>query len=178
MGQDKARLLLGGKSLLDWVIEALQPVCTPLVLVAGDKSKYSDSGLPILEDMFPGAGPLGGIYTALKSLASPGVLIATCDQPFLTPECLKPLLTPFRAKLMACYSTQEGIQPFPGHYRQACLPLLVKDLEQGHLSVRQWVSKNLTSAELFPVSTSISRCFFNINTPAELQTAERILLHS
>ena len=62
-GGDKALRLLGGRSLLERVIDRLRPQATALVLNAnGNPARFAACGLPVVADSIPDfAGPLAGI---------------------------------------------------------------------------------------------------------------------
>ena len=177
MGKDKARLMLGSKTVLEHVIKAMAKFCDPLVLVGAQPGDYAEIDLPAQPDVFPGTGPLGGIYTALVSSGAPEILIATCDQPFLQARCLTQLLNATESALAVCYSSPQGIQPFPGLYRRASLPLLENALREGSYSVRQWLRRQREKVELITAGPELESCFFNLNTPVDWQRAEQLLQH-
>src|SRR2546430_17716334 len=75
MGRDKSRLKLGRRTLLGHI-----------------RAEAKTLGLPvrvIRRDLVPRCGPLGGIYTALKSTRADGVLFLACDMPFVRAALLK-----------------------------------------------------------------------------------------
>src|ERR1700719_3624404 len=93
-GRDKALLRFGAIPLLLEIAQLAQ-TCTSQVKVVADPQKYRHLGsqLEILEDGWPGEGPLGGIITALQNTAATAPdyqwnLILSCDMPFLTAEWL------------------------------------------------------------------------------------------
>ena len=67
-GGDKALRLLGGRSLLERVIERMRPQTAALVLNAnGDPARFAGFGLPVVADSIPDfAGPLAGILAGLQ----------------------------------------------------------------------------------------------------------------
>ncbi|HYK40556.1 MAG TPA: molybdenum cofactor guanylyltransferase, partial [Candidatus Eremiobacteraceae bacterium] len=93
-GQDKALAELGGKTVLERMLELLKGSGVREAIVVGSKAKYGTFGARCLSDEWPGEGPLGGIITALHNA---GVnkygyrwcLILSCDMPFLTVEWLQ-----------------------------------------------------------------------------------------
>jgi molybdopterin-guanine dinucleotide biosynthesis protein A len=89
-GGDKPLQTVGGRPILERVIERLGPQCDGLILSAnGDPTRFSAFGLPVVPDTVEGfAGPLAGILSALEWAATNRpeiewlVSIAT-DCPFL-----------------------------------------------------------------------------------------------
>jgi len=86
MGSEKAFLELGGRSLLALALQLAGSV-TPEVKIVGEKEKFSTFG-PVVEDVYPGRGPLGGIHAALAASATDYNLVLAVDLPFLRPRLL------------------------------------------------------------------------------------------
>ena len=118
LGRDKATLLLGGKPLAHWVAEALAPAVTELWLITNHPQTHLALNLPLVTDLVPFQGPLGGLATALFYARSPWVLITSVDAPFLSPR-LAAALAAAAAKTtrpaLVCRS-QRNVEPFPGLY--------------------------------------------------------------
>ncbi|HEU0016964.1 MAG TPA: molybdenum cofactor guanylyltransferase, partial [Methyloceanibacter sp.] len=65
-GGDKALLQLGGRPLLDHVLEPLRPQVAEIVLNANDPGRFAAFGLPVVADRLAGQmGPLAGIHAGL-----------------------------------------------------------------------------------------------------------------
>lgn len=81
-GTDKARALVNGKALIRQVADVLASRASSTTVVADQKDKYLDLGLPTIADRHPGCGPLGGIHTAVehrRATAEGWLLVASCD---------------------------------------------------------------------------------------------------
>ena len=103
-GGDKARIRIGGKTILARVLERLTPQCSSVILNAnGDPARFSDTGLPVVPDTVPDfAGPLAGILAGLDWAAAHAPAIADIvsvpgDCPFL-PADLVARLTAARGR--------------------------------------------------------------------------------
>jgi molybdopterin-guanine dinucleotide biosynthesis protein A len=117
-GQDKVTLALGGKPLARWVAEALEPAVAELWLVTNHPQAHQSLGLPLVTDLVPFQGPVGGLATALFYARTPWVLLTSADTPLLAPG-LAAALVGATAKLtrpvLVC-RTERGLEPFPGLY--------------------------------------------------------------
>src|SRR5437016_3994633 len=89
-GGDKARLRIGGRTILERVLVRLKPQCAALILNAnGDPARFEDTGLEIVPDSVPDfAGPLAGILAGLDWAATHAPAVADVvsvpgDCPFL-----------------------------------------------------------------------------------------------
>jgi molybdenum cofactor guanylyltransferase len=93
MGTDKAKAPLEGRTLLEHAIAILRQV-TDEVAILGPRQLYSSCGIAVIEDIYPGCGPLAGIHAALthvsqaNSAGAPLSLIIAVDTPFLDPKFL------------------------------------------------------------------------------------------
>lgn len=91
MGRNKALLELGGALVIVRVARLVEEV-TGAATVVGSSEAYTPLGLRTIRDDWPGAGPLGGIATALRASDSAWNLIVACDLPYLTKEWLEYLV--------------------------------------------------------------------------------------
>src|SRR5262245_50359565 len=89
-GGDKARIRIGGVTILGRVLACLQPQCSSIIINAnGDPARYADTGLPVVPDSVPDfAGPLAGVLAGLDWAAAHAPEIADVasvprDCPFL-----------------------------------------------------------------------------------------------
>jgi molybdopterin-guanine dinucleotide biosynthesis protein A len=73
-GGDKAMREIGGRTILERVIDRLAPQCAALILNAnGDPTRFAFTGLPVVPDSVPDlAGPLAGILASLDWAAAIG----------------------------------------------------------------------------------------------------------
>ena len=89
MGTDKAQALLGGRTLLDWVVAALSQVVSEVVVIgreaAGEIRSIPDADLG-------GRGPTAGIATGLTEGGGRPILVVGVDQPWVRPATLAALL--------------------------------------------------------------------------------------
>jgi molybdopterin-guanine dinucleotide biosynthesis protein A len=147
MGRDKALVPVEGAPMAARVAEALRACgAEPVVLVGARQEVCERLGIVSLADRWPGAGPLGGIATALLD-APLGVLgshathdrvvvVASCDQPDLTGEALARLVRALLAAgpetVAAATVTPDGRRhPFPAAWRRDAGPRLAEALAQG-----------------------------------------------
>jgi molybdopterin-guanine dinucleotide biosynthesis protein A len=91
-GGDKGNRLVGGRPILDRVIETLRPQVAALMLNAnGETERFAELGLEIRPDGAEGAGPLAGLLAGLNWAAEAGypwLLSVLTDTPFLPADLL------------------------------------------------------------------------------------------
>ena len=142
MGQDKALLELGGVPMVIRAARLAQPYVASVAIVAPQK-RYAQLGLNILPDRWPGAGPLGGIATALGSTSTEWNLILGCDLPYLTPEWLTWLIS--RALESPAHvvvpESRRGLEPLAAMYHRSCGAALIAAVERGVRRVTEGLSR-------------------------------------
>ena len=82
-GQDKSRLVVGGRTIIVRQLEVLQQVAGDVFIVGPRDGRFADIGLAVHPDIVPGCGTIGGIHTALETARAGRVLVVACDLPFL-----------------------------------------------------------------------------------------------
>jgi molybdopterin-guanine dinucleotide biosynthesis protein A len=165
MGQDKARLPLHGKTLLEHVAAAVAEAAGSVTLV-GAPERYRNLGFRILPDSHPGWGPLAGIHTALGDSSAAWNLIVACDMPLISAAFLQSLLDAAESSGADCLipSGPSGRpEPLCAVYHWRCRDAIGAALDR---NVRK-VTDGLAGLRIAAWSVPESGCFFNVNTPEE-----------
>ncbi len=181
-GGDKARITIGGRTILDRVLTTMTPQCGQLIINAnGEPARFADTGLPVVADSVPDfAGPLAGILAGLDWAAAhaPDVTdLASVpgDCPFL-PSDLVQRLAMARAEAktpLACARSGDWRHPVVGLWPVA----LREDLRQalmveGLHKIEIWTARHGVAIAQWP--TAPVDPFFNVNTPEDVAAAERV----
>jgi molybdopterin-guanine dinucleotide biosynthesis protein A len=177
-GIDKPLLPLGGRLLIEHVVERLTPQCEGLIISAnGDPARFADFGLPVVPDPLPDhPGPLAGILGALEWAASyrptiEWVASVPGDTPFV-PTDLLPRLHEARAAAQAHWAcAASGPRR---HFAVALWPVdlrrdLRNALERGVRSIREWAGGRDSGCASW--TTEPFDPFLNINTFEDLSEA-------
>ncbi len=176
MGVDKAFLPFRGRPLLEHTLAILRRVC-PSVTVVGDPTKFSSYG-PVVADIFAGCGPLAGIHAGLKSSSSDCNLFLAVDMPFVSAELLTFLYAVAEQSdaQVVVPRTARGLQPLCAVYRRSFAAAAEQFLQAGKYKIDAVFAglavRVVEEAELVAHGFS-ERVFFNVNTPADLEEAER-----
>ena len=180
MGQDKGLLLLLGQPLIARVMARVASLADEVLVTTNHPEAYRFLGVPLFEDVYPGTGALGGLYTALTVARHPLVAVVACDMPFASPE----ILAAARERLLEAEvdvvipQSEDGYEPFHAVYRRdICLPAVKDALEAGERRLISWfpaVKVATLSAEEASRLDPLKLAFWNLNTPEELQQAEQM----
>lgn len=181
LGRSKALELLDGKSLLEHVIERVRPLSSQILIVASQEQlELPVAGeAEILLDIYPGKGPLGGIYTGLLSSQSSHSMVVACDMPFLNARLLRYMLRLSHDFDAVVPRLEKGmIEPLHAIYSKNCLGNMKKQLERNQLKVHSFLKtvrvrfvELAESQRLDPQLLS----FFNINYQSDLDRAAALV---
>jgi molybdenum cofactor guanylyltransferase len=181
-GGDKARIKIGGVTILQRVLACLKPQCSRVVINAnGDPARFADTGLPVVADSVPHfAGPLAGILAGLDWAAAnaPGTVWLVSvpgDCPFL-PNDLVTRLHEARATTgvpLACARSGEWRHPvvglWPVNFRDDLRHALIdEDLHK----IELWTARH--GVGIADWSDAPVDPFFNVNTPEDAARAEAL----
>lgn len=151
MGRDKSQLKLGQRTMLGQIRATAKTLGLPVRLIR--------------RDAVPRCGPLGGIYTALKTSLADAVMFLACDMPFVTESLLRSMLGRFGSQGVALFVHSEGKPGFPFVLPHDTLATVASQIEQGKLSLRGLA--RALQARSFSPPVSERGQLRNANTPRE-----------
>ncbi len=168
LGIDKAGLVFQGQPILHRQVQLLRGLGLEenLVAVGRHRPLPLPPGAVVVEDRYPGLGPLAGIHAGLLAASNPACLVVACDMPFLAPALAHELLRLETATVKVCL--RHGlIEPFPGVYAKEILPALARRLMRGELGVQKLI--RAVPSTFVPEEDVVrldpeGRSFVNINT--------------
>lgn len=172
MGRDKAFVVLEGRTLLARMLDLARSV-TDDVSIVGAAGKYSHYA-PVVEDIYPRCGPLGGIHAALLSSQNELNLILATDIPFVSAPLLNYLIQRARNShdaVATVVRTDERWQPLCSVYRKRFGGIAEKALRKGNYKIgalfNPECTQEVTDEDLRSAGFS-SSLFRNLNTPEDL----------
>ena len=181
LGYDKVLETVGNTSLLERVIPRVSLLSSEVIIVTANEPTNLDlvdyPKLRILSDIYPGKGPIGGIYTGLATSTSFYNLVVASDMPFLNQTLLR-----YRIQLSANFDlvvprVGNLVEPLHAVYTKKCLAPIEQMIKQDKLSVNQLfhlVRTRYVEAEEIERFDPKHLSFFNINTKADLKRAREL----
>lgn len=185
MGVDKAllRLTATGPALIELVLAAVRTVADDVTIVVND-GRLDFLGARTTPDQIPGAGALGGIYSAVAAAKHDHCLVVACDMPFLNPALLAAMATAPRdydvlAPLLPVREHRQGTaagvyETLHAIYGRAALPAMRERLDAGEYRIVGFFPAVRVAAFPFEHVRQVDpqlRSFFNANTPERLAEA-------
>ncbi|HKA74216.1 MAG TPA: molybdenum cofactor guanylyltransferase MobA, partial [Xanthobacteraceae bacterium] len=179
---DKALIRIGDKTILERVLERLNPACAGIVLHAnGDPTRFAAFGLPVIADDVAGfAGPLAGILAGLDWVAAHAPHVewlasAPGDCPFLPRDLVARLHAARSAAAtpLACARSGDWRHPVVGLWQVALRDDLRHALvTEGMRKIEVWTARHGVALAEWP-ATPVDP-FFNVNTPEDVAEATRL----
>ncbi len=174
-GINKAFIELHGRPVIDPIISLFQEVFPRVFIVAHDPVAYLPWNADLVTDLFSARSSLTGIHTGLFYADTPYIFVAACDIPFVRRSVLDLVLSEAEPGLDAVMpETPSGLEPLFALYSRQTLNVVQRHIRQEKFKIRR-VFENLR-VKIIPASKVLAAdpnldTFFNINTPADLETA-------
>jgi molybdopterin-guanine dinucleotide biosynthesis protein A len=130
-------------------------------------------------DIYPGKGPLGGIYSGLVASSCSRAIVVACDMPFVSVALLDYMAQFIPAFDVVVPRMKEMVEPLCAIYSKNCVVPIQRLLERNELAIRELFGAVRVK---YVEEDSIDRVdpehlsFFNVNTKADLDKARRLLL--
>ena len=178
MGTNKALLRLspGVHTVIERVVSRLgEAGLAPDLLITNTPREYAFLGVPMVPDDVPGAGPMGGILTALNHSPCERVLVVACDMPMLNPLLLRYMasLPGNYDALIPCWtdvSGRERLETLHAIYSRGCIGPISERIKAGDLKVAALAEdirvRYLDEEEMRRYDPRL-QSFRNVNTPEE-----------
>jgi molybdopterin-guanine dinucleotide biosynthesis protein A len=177
-GQPKALLEVGGRRIIDRVVEVMRAVTDDVLLVTNTPELYATLALPMVPDVFPDHGSLGGIYSGLKAASGAAAFTVACDMPFLMPEVARLVVDRAAEADVVAPKVGEQWETLHACYGKACLGPMESRLRAGRLKIVGFFDEVRVLA-IAPALVARFRdpalVFMNVNTPDELRRAREVV---
>jgi molybdopterin-guanine dinucleotide biosynthesis protein A len=180
LGQSKALQVIGDKSLIQWVIDRLSILSTEIIIVTAHGEAIPCSSavrIKTVADIYPGKGPLVGIYSGLIASSSSRAIVVGCDTPFLSVGLLE-YMTQLSSTLdVVVPRIKKKVEPLCAVYSKNCLAPIQELLERNELQI----SKLFSTVKVKYVEEDETNrfdpehlSFFNINSQDDLERARKL----
>jgi molybdopterin-guanine dinucleotide biosynthesis protein A len=178
-GSPKGLFEVGGRRILDRVVESLARAtgAPPAIIANAPDAASWRPDLVVVPDVVPGQGALGGILTAVERFAP--VVCLAWDMPFVPAGLLAALAARLDGADAALpeSDSRRGVEPLCAAYGSACSPAIRAALERGEaraVGFHPYVRVARLPREDVLQYGDPDVLFFNVNTPDDLERAERL----
>jgi len=176
-GEPKALLELGGRRIVERVLDAVRPVVDDVLIVTNTPALYGFLGVPMVADVYPDHGSLGGIFSGLRAVSGDAAFTVACDMPFLHPDVARLVIDRAGEADVVIPRVGEQLETMHALYAKACLPHIERRLKAGRLKIVGFFEDvrvvEVDEAEVARVRPA-DVVFMNVNTPDELARARAL----
>jgi molybdopterin-guanine dinucleotide biosynthesis protein A len=181
LGRNKAFVEIGGENLLKRAVSRLGFLNSDIIVVtAGGKRSLQVPGYPklkIVTDLYPGKGPLVGIYSGLLSSSSLYNLVVACDMPFLNKQLINHILHVSAGFDITIPRLGKMVEPLHAVYSRNCLKAIEKLLAEDNLKTDSLLKKvrvRYIGARDIDSFDPQHLSFLNVNTKTDLNLAREL----
>lgn len=182
LGRDKASEVLLGRTLLQRALDHLDGIVDELLIVKarGQELPSIEARAPVqvVEDAYPGTGPLGGIYTGLVAMQAPVAIAVACDMPVLQPPLLRELLRLLPGHDLVATIKEALPEPLCAAYSKSCIETIRAKLEAADYKASGYfdeVKSLLIGPEVWRDFDPDGLSFLNVNREEDLDRVRHIL---
>ncbi len=175
-GRNKAFEPLGDKPLISHVVETMTSLFQETILMTNTPAEYQHLGLAMYRDLIEGLGPIGGIYTALKTIQTDAAFFVACDMPFLSKSLISHMVSIRERFDVVVPRMGWKLEALHAIYRKSCIPRIEKNITDGIYQVirifRHLTVRYVEEEEIRQFDPKL-RSFLNINRPQDLRRLKK-----
>lgn len=175
-GIDKGLVILEGRPMISYIIDALKPQVNSIIINANRNiSDYQAYGYPVVsDDISDYQGPLAGMASGLKYCETDFIATVPCDGPLLSEHYITTLLDAALRTKSKISVGFDGVrlQPVYALIHSELLDDLIRFLDAGERKIDLWYQQHQF------VKADFSTCaemFTNINTREDLNAASELI---
>jgi molybdopterin-guanine dinucleotide biosynthesis protein A len=177
LGSDKAFLKIGGRVLIEGIVEKMARIGDEVIIVTNSPQEYGYLEARLVGDAYPGKGALGGICSGLKAAHNHYSLVVACDMPFLDLNLLRYMILLSPGQDVVIPRVGGLTELLHAIYSKQCLQPIERVLASGGLKIIDFFPEvRVRYVEEQEIKLFDPQClsFFNINTPADLERARSL----
>ncbi len=177
IGDEKAFLRIGQKTIIEKEIAVLSTIFTRIIIVTNCPEKYKHLEVDLVPDLIPDKGPLGGIYSGLTISEDKHDFVVSCDLPFLNTGLISYMKELIGQHDVIIPRLERFLEPLHAIYSKDCLTSIKKYLDKNNLRIQSFFTEksikyiDKTEVERFDPA---GIAFFNVNTEENLKRARSI----
>jgi len=176
MGRDKGLVSLNDKPMVSYTLDLCKEMGYAPVLVASQE-EYAALGYPVIKDLVPDKGPMGGLHTALEHIdqQTTYVLLFSCDMPFIPKEAIFKLVEAATGQSVIVSEFMKNINPLFALYHKDLKEQVKSNIEMGHLKMKDFIAESShDKIDMEDLVLQSPERFININTPTELEKSRKL----
>jgi len=176
MGQNKALMRIGDKTLIEYVYDIINAF-TPEIIISSNTEDYSFLNCKTIPDIYQNIGPIAGIYSSLKNSKYHKNIVISCDTPFVSSAIISELIKASNGYDITISKSNNFIEPLIGIYNKNILENLEDSISKKKYSIQKFIySSNHKIIDIDKTILEESKnSFININNQKEFLKAQKLI---
>lgn len=173
-GFNKAFVYIDNERIIDRTINVLKKIFYDIVVITNRPSDYLEfKDIEIITDIVHQAGPLGGIYTALKSLSTEAIFVVGCDMPYIKQPLIEKIIKISKKNhyVTTVPFSPYGLEPLFAVYNKKDIPQIENAIRSNNYSISEVIRNS--SAKLVKLTKDELASLESINSLSQLITIEK-----
>ncbi|NPD85675.1 molybdenum cofactor guanylyltransferase [Lentimicrobium sp. L6] len=167
-GTDKGLFVFRKKQMIEYALEMAQIFSTKILISANQKD-YLRFGYPVIHDIYPELGPMGGLYSSLMESNLALNLILPCDSPFISEELIQKLIDTYNGEEILLFETADGkIHPLIGFYHKSILESMQEHIKSKKVKLISFIRSRSHNIIKLSHEDALQTCFRNFNSQKDL----------
>jgi molybdopterin-guanine dinucleotide biosynthesis protein A len=170
-GRNKAFVLLEGVPLIERVAAVMGAIFDRLLLVTNTPEEYAYMGIEMVGDLIRGIGPLGGIYTGLKTIKGDAGFFVACDMPYLCEPLVRRMMDLCEGYDAVVPKVDWMVEPLHAFYAKGSLSVIEELIHSGRYQILEILARIRTryvEEEILRSFDPRLRFFENVNRPEDV----------
>ena len=175
-GVDKGLVTVGGRPMVAWVIDALRPQVSDVLINANrSRERYDEFACAVVDDGDDDfRGPLAGMASGMRAARTPYIAVVPCDSPLIGDELIQRLYAAAESSGSPIAAAHDGERLQPVFAMLSCdlLDDLAGYLDDGERKIDRWYDRHGYVKVDF---SDVAEWFANINAPGDQRALEEVL---
>jgi molybdopterin-guanine dinucleotide biosynthesis protein A len=179
MGQEKAFLKIGKKTIIEEQKKALSKIFEEIIIVTNTLKSFKNVNAKVIKDVIPDVGPLGGLYSGLTVSSNIHSFLIACDMPFIDLQLIDYMIKQIGENDIVIPLSSKGIETLFAVYSLNCLETIRQQIEFRNLKlldILNFFKVRYISQEEVEKFDPKEFSFFNVNSPKDYEEALKIWL--
>jgi len=175
MGMEKGLVEYNNKALIEYALDAIKPHCNE-ILISSNSSIYDYLGFPIIPDIIPDSGPMGGIYSCLLRSKNRVNFVLSCDTPLVDSNTISQILEQSAGfDISIPWHEKEFFEPLCAVYHKNTIPVFEQFIDIGNFKIPDLIKEVNTNKIQTGINSKLSSVlFFNVNSKKQLHELENL----
>lgn len=167
-GYNKAFALWRGRRIIELQLEILGDIFSEILIITNDADDFSEfDTIKKVNDIVKDCGPLGGIYTGLKTISNECAFFLGCDMPLIRKDVIINQIKLFQTSgsdAVVPRHSNEFLEPLHAIYSKSLIKSVEAALEGGIYSIHHLF--NHVKVKYFDIEEWMAEAFYNHNSCA------------